>query len=105
MALFEEIAHQYGFDIWGTTGSELVTIPHFFTEPLYVFSYVVSNDAAMQLYQKELESPGAGLALYESSLTSTETDFLAFLASAGLHSPFTVGRLGEVKATFEAILG
>ena len=104
MALFEEITHQYGFDIWGTTGSDMVTIPHFFTEPLYVFSYVVSNDAAMQLYQKELEKPGSGLALYEASLTSTETDFLAFLASAGLHSPFTVGRLGEVKATFTAIL-
>ena len=105
IALFEEITNQYGFDLWESTGSDFVTIPHFFTEPLYVFSYVVSNDAAMQLYQKEVETPGSGLEMYESSLTSTETDFLAFLASAGLHSPFTHGRLTEVRATFEAILG
>ena len=105
MALFQEITDSFGFDIWDENPNEFVTIGHFFTDPLYIFSYVVSNDAAMQIYQKELEKPGAGLALYEACLTSSETDFLAFLASAGLHSPFTHGRLAEVKETFESILG
>lgn len=105
MALFKEVTDQYGFDLWETEGSDFIEIPHFFTEPLYVFSYVISNDAAMQLYQMELEEPGSGLELYEACLTSNQTDFLAFLSEAGLTSPFTYGRLGEVKAVFESILG
>ena len=72
---------------------------------MYITSYVVSNDAALQLYQLEQEEAGQGLALYEVQLTSQEADFLAFVESAGLESPFAKGRIQAVKATFEDIFG
>lgn len=104
VALFEEVTNEFGFDIWEADPLEFVTVPHFFTNPLYIFSYVVSNDAAMQLYQMELAEPGAGLAVYEANMDSMEYGFLAFLQSAGLESPFDEGRLEMVRETFEEIL-
>ena len=71
---------------------------------MYVFSYIVSNDAALQLYQMELENPGSGLACLNENLDVQEPYFLAFLEQAGLESPFAPGRLREVKATFESAL-
>ncbi len=74
------------FDSVGYDRREFVDVTHFYTNPMYVFSYVVSNDAAMQLYQLEQEQRGAGLELYEQNLTTEESYFLAFLDSAGLES-------------------
>ena len=102
--LYLEVTNEYGFDIWENNGTDFVTVPHLFTNPMYVFSYVVSNDAAMQLYQMELEEAGAGLAVFEANLDSSEYGFLAFLESAGLESPFAQGRLETVRQTFEEIL-
>ena len=100
--LYEEIALSFGFDSVAFDAGEFVTIPHFFTNPMYIISYVVSNDAAMQLYTLEQESSGAGLSRLESHLDTGESCFLAFLESADLDSPFH--RLPEVKAFFEAAL-
>ena len=104
IALFEEVTDEFGFDIWEGDGTELVTVPHFYTNPMYIFSYVISNDAAMQLYQMELMEPGAGLAVFEENLTSAEYGFMALLESAGLESPCEEGRLETVKETFADIL-
>ena len=103
--LYEEIARDYGFDSVSYDCREFVEITHFYTNPMYVFGYVVSNDAAMQLYQLEQEQAGAGLALLEENLDSQMVYFLEFLDSAGLESPFTEGRIQEVRQTFEEILG
>ena len=103
-ALYEQTGKAYGFDSWGWDSRDFVLIPHFFTNPMYVVSYVVSNDAALQLYQLEKEEAGRGLAVYEENLSSMESDFLAFLESAGLESPFAEGRLDEVKKTLEEAL-
>ena len=73
----------------------MVTVPHFYSNPLYIISYVVSNDAALQIYQQELETPGAGLATYQQSLATEQEYFLAFLEEAGLESPFD--RVDSVK--------
>ena len=102
--LYVDVTNAYGFDIWEPDETGFVTVPHFFTNPMYVFSYVVSNDAAMQLYQMEQAEPGAGLKVFEDNLASAEYGFLGFLASAGLESPFDEGRLEMVKETFEEIL-
>ena len=67
---------------------------------MYVFSYIVSNDAALQLYQMECDEPGQGLRLYQRSLDTQQPYFLAFLEEAGLESPFAPGRLEEVAETF-----
>ena len=102
--LYTRTAEAYGFSSVGYDPREFVTITHFFTDPMYILSYVVSNDAAMQLYQLETEAPGTGLACFEENLGTEEYYFLSFLDSAGLESPFAPGRLEEVKKTFEEIL-
>ena len=66
---------------------------------MYIISYVVSNDAALQLYQLELQTPGAGAEIFEESLDTEEGYFLAFLEEAGLQSPF--GRVAEVRELLE----
>ena len=103
--LYDRIAREYGFPSVGYDPREFVTVPHFYTNPMYVISYVVSNDAALQLYQLEKDTPGAGLQCFEENLDTQEAYFLAFLESAGLESPFDQGRLERVKATFEVFFG
>lgn len=104
-ALYEQIGSAFGFDVWGWDSRDFVMIGHFYTDPMYIISYVVSNDAAFQLYQMEQEKPGEGLALFEKELTTEQTYFLAFVQEAGLESPFTEGRLEKVRKTLEAVLG
>lgn len=104
-ALYEQIGSAFGFDTWGWDSRDFVMIGHFYTDPLYIISYVVSNDAAFQLYQMEQEETGAGLTLFEKQLTSEQIYFLAFLKEAGLESPFAEGRVKKVRATLEAVLG
>ena len=102
--LFARTAADYGIDYEGFDTRYFVAVNHFFTDPMYVLSYVVSNDAAMQLYQLEQETPGVGLARYQENLGKEEYYFLAFLQGAGLESPFAPGRLNEVANTFAEIL-
>ena len=103
--LYREVCESYGLDSIGFDDREFVTITHYYTNPLYILSYVVSNDAALQLYQLEKESNGSGLACLEENLTSQEYYFLAFLDAAGLESPFGAGRLETVRDLFTEILG
>ncbi len=104
-SLFAEMGKRFGFDAWQWDSRSFVAIPHFFTEPNYVISYVVSNDAAMQLYQLELAQPGAGLTKYKTNLSNTGLALLSFLDSAGLESPFTPGRIAQVADLFRVALG
>lgn len=104
-ALYEEIGTAFGFDAWDWDSRDFVLIGHFYTDPMYLISYVVSNDAALQLYQMEQEEEGSGLALLQEELTSQEVYFLAFLEEAGLESPFKKGRVKEIRLTLEAVLG
>lgn len=103
-AQFAKMGQQYGFSMERFDSRSYVTIGHFFTSPLYIISYVVSNDAALQLYQMEMEQSGSGLNCYVSNLATQESNFLAFLQTAGLQSPFDAGRLQSVKETFENTL-
>ena len=98
-ALYDGVCKGFGLE----GGWSYVMITHFFTEPLYVISYVVSNDAALQFYQAELEKPGMGLACLVEALDTTEPYFLAFLEKYGLKSPFDDGRMQEVKETLQQI--
>ena len=103
LALYEEIGRSYGFDTMDWDPRDLVTIPHFYSNPMYIISYVVSNDAAMQLYQLELANSGAGKTVFEENLDTEEAWFMAFLETAGLQSPFD--RVDEVKALMEQHFG
>ncbi len=102
--LYEEVVAEYGLDIFGYDRREFVTITHFYTSPMYILSYVFSNDAAMQLYQLEQQESGAGLKLYQDNLASQEAWFLAFLETVGLESPFSDGRVEQIAATFRTVL-
>jgi len=100
-ALYSRVCREFGFDSWNWDERDYVTVSHFFTSPMYVISYVVSNDAALQLYQMEQAEPGSGLACYQDNLASQDQDLLAFLEAAQLQSPFAAGRLETVKALLE----
>ena len=98
--LYTQVCGGFGLD----GGMYYVLVTHFYTSPMYVISYVVSNDAALQLYQLEQATPGAGKRCLEENLDTMQPYFLAFLEEAGLQSPFAPGRLAEVKQTLQGIL-
>ncbi len=99
--LYSQTMADFGLDIWGGDSREYVLVHHFFAAPMYVISYVVSNDAALQLYQLEKAEKGKGKQVFEENLDTQEGSFLAFLAEAGLESPFSAERVAQVRKTFE----
>lgn len=101
-ALFADVCARYGME--DLQDDDFVYVPHFYTDPMYVCSYIVSNDAAMQIYQMEREESGAGLQCFEENLYNPEYLFMAFLESAGLESPFAAGHLAEMRTVFSQIL-
>lgn len=101
-ALYAEVGREYGFDSWAWDSRDFVTVTHFYTEPMYVISYVVSNDVAFSLYQLEKAEEGAGIACLLDNITSSETYILTFAETAGLEDPFAPGRLEAVRQTLEA---
>jgi len=103
-ALFESTMAEYGMDIWEMNRRDYVQIPHFFIAPMYIISYIVSNDAALQLYQQEAAKEGAGLETYLQCLTTGQMYFVAFLEESKLESPFAPRRLETVRKTFEDAL-
>ena len=47
--LYEEVVMEFGLDSFAYDDWEFVTISHLYTDPMYIISYVDSNDAALQL--------------------------------------------------------
>ena len=103
-ALYEEVCIAYGLDVPEWDSRDYVCVPHFYESPLYIISYVLSNDAALQIYELELQEQGRGLACFEENLTSSQFYFLLFLEEAGLESPFATGRLAQARQTMEEAL-
>ena len=100
-SLYEQVCMAYGLDVDGWDSRDYVCVPHFYETPLYTISYVLSNDAAFQIYELELQEQGKGLSCLEKNLTSTQSYILAFLEEAGLENPFATGRLARVRQTLE----
>ncbi len=100
---YRQVNQDFGMDLTNRDVREYTMIPHIFIAPMYVISYVVSNDAAMQIYQQERTESGAGLTLWENGLYTMETGFMGFLEEAGLESPFEEGRAQKLKNTFAEI--
>lgn len=103
-SLYVQVCKDYGLDVWDTAPLGYLQIEHFYTSPMYVISYVVSNDVAFQIYQREREKTGEGLALYERVLDSDDTYLIEFAERAGLESPFASGRAAAVRDTLSEIL-
>lgn len=100
-ALYSAIAEAYGLTTDGFDGREYTMIAHFYTHPMYIISYILSNDASLQLYQLESAQSGSGLDVYASQLATQQPLFLEFLKEAGLQSPFEEGRLPSVRKLLE----
>ena len=100
-SLYEQVCIAYGLDVDGWDSRDYVCVPHFYETPLYTISYVLSNDAALQIYELELQEKGEGLSCLEGNLISSQAYLLAFLEEAGLKSPFATGRLARVRQTLE----
>ena len=96
-ALYEDIGTEFGFDSWGWDSRDFVTIPHFYSSPMYIISYVVSNDLALQIYQQELEKSGAGLDTYEQIPSSSEWYIMSLAETHDLKNPLTIGRVQSVR--------
>jgi oligoendopeptidase F len=103
-ALYEDIGTEFGFDSWGWDSRDFVTVPHFYSSPMYIISYVVSNDLALQIYQQELEESGAGLATYEELLSSSEQYIMALAETHDLKNPLILGRMRSVRQFFDDVL-
>ena len=103
-SLYQQICVSYGLDSTQWDAREYVCIPHFYESPLYIISYVLSNDAAFQIYEMELQQKGSGLACLENSMVSSSYYFLDFLQQTGIESPFATGRLMKVRQTLEDLL-
>ena len=103
LELYEQVGAAYGFRSLQWDPRDLITIPHFYERPLYVISYVVSNDAAMQLYELERNAPGTGAERLSAHLTTEAAGLMEFLREAELESPFD--RIDAVKGIMAAYFG
>ena len=103
-ALSLKCYQDYGCDEMSEEACRLfwTQVSHFYELPFYVLSYCTSADAAMQLYQKELEIPGAGWDAYKSLLDDTGFPFLMALERAKLESPLCEGRAEQALAILKA---
>ena len=103
--LYEQTAKDYGFEMWNLDAREYISIAHLYIAPVYMVSYVLSNDVAMQIYEAEEASSGGGRQLMENNLATEEQSLVSFVRSAGLTDPFAEGRLAQLRETFEKVLG
>lgn len=103
-ALYEQVGLEFGFDSLQWDPRDYVTVPHFFTDPLYIISYVVSNDVALQIYELELAQEGEGLKLLQNAVYSSDSFIIAFAESYGLRSPFSDSRVKALRQTMETML-
>ena len=103
--LYRTVGSSFGFDETLWCGDDFVYVPHFYEQPMYIISYVLSSDAALQIYELERQEQGSGLACYTANLTSQQPQLLDFLAEAGLKSPFEAQRLQQMKQTMLSVIG
>lgn len=106
-SLFGEIAKEYGLDkrideyeaYW-------ISIPHLFNTPFYVISYCLSDTAAFELYNMELNESGSGLRMYMKLLDeSTNYEFLELLDKCGVPSAISADTVKSIADTLADKLG
>ena len=95
-----KLAKDYGYFQEGQEdyyAKSWIDINHFFDNPFYVVSYIVSNDAAFRIYELECEKAGNGLAVWNKLLPRDRDGFLETLENqGGLEDPFAAGRMKEI---------
>ena len=79
-------------------------IVHFFEMPFYIITYPVSNDAAMQIFELEMEESGKGLEKYLEILPREYGSFMETVTAGGLQSPFVPGRIQQIVEDMSLLL-
>ena len=81
-----------------------IDIPHFFEQAFYVISYPVSLGAALEIYERELNEPGAGLDAFMKLIDCEQTGIVGAVEEAGLQNPLTDARVQEIASFLESQL-
>lgn len=99
--LYSQVGNEWGLTYTiGFSANGFAGTMQYYVDPMYMFSYVISSDVALQFYEMEQKEPGCGLRTYEASLTTKEEKLLSFVKEAGMRSPFAPGRVQEVRDAF-----
>ena len=103
--LFAQVGTDWKLSYVGGFNKEvLLTTLHYYLSPMYMLSYAISGDAALQLYELEVQESGAGLWCYEQLLASEQIQILSLLEEAGLRSPFAPDSIEKSKDIFTQLL-
>ena len=97
-ALMWSLYKEYGLDEVYDEGSVIdwVDITHLFEQPFYVISYPVSACCALEIYERDMQTGGAGLESYLRLADTEEIGIVAAAAEAGLQNPITDQRVQAV---------
>lgn len=103
--IFHETTAEFGassidYDFYYYKG--WIEVTHFFEAPYYVISYCVSAGTAVQVYLREAEEPGAGLAVYKKLLEREAGDGVqTVMTTAGLDNPLRESAVREIAAFYK----
>ena len=104
-----EVSEQFGLTGgWSDAfyAESWVDISHFFEQPFYVISYCVSDSAAFQLYEMELETKGLGVDTLNDYIDiATEEEFLALAADCGFTDPISAETVRGIAETIRDHFG
>ena len=104
-SLYSELLEEYGISD-DYKGLDWISVTHLFTSPFYVISYCVSDSAAFELYNMELNESGSGLKMYIKLLAeSTNYGFLDLLEECGMSSAISADTVKAIAATLADKLG
>ena len=104
-SLYSELLEEYGISD-DYKGLDWISVTHLFTSPFYVISYCVSDSAAFELYNMELNESGSGLKMYMKLLAeSTNYGFLDLLEECGMSSAISADTVKAIAATLADKLG
>lgn len=104
-SLYSELLEEYGISD-DYKGLDWISVTHLFTSPFYVISYCVSDSAAFELYNMELNESGSGLKMYMKLLAeSANYGFLDLLEECGMSSAISADTVRAIAATLADKLG
>ena len=103
--LYAQVGTEWKLSYFGSFSKQgLLMTLHFYLSPMYMLSYSISCDTALQLYELEVQEAGAGLQCYEKLLASDQVQLLSLIGEAGLRSPFEPGAIEKSRDTFAQMM-
>lgn len=90
-------------DVSDYGGKSWIDVNHFFSNPFYIVSYIVANDAAYQIYRLELDSPGAGVqAFMKLADRDWGKSYLENVDAIGLDASLSKERASEITESLNS---